>query len=493
MNYILALDAGTTSNRAIIFDREGQLISLAQKEFNQYFPKPGWVEQDPTEISSTMLGVAAEAIAKSGVDRDDIASIGITNQRETTIIWDKKTGLPVHPAIVWQCRRTAPIADQLIEDGYGQLFQDKTGLVIDAYFSATKIKYILDQVPNLRTRAKNGEIAFGTVDSYLIYQLTKGEVHKTDPSNACRTMLYNIHQSQWDQEILDILDIPMEILPEVSPSKGLFGQTHQDFFGRKIPITGVLGDQQAALFGQACFEKSQAKNTYGTGAFVLMNTGDKPIKSKDGLLTSIAWEIDGKINYALEGSIFVAGSALQWLRDELGIMVKSSDSQAMALAVKDTKGVVVVPAFTGLGAPYWDPYARGAILGLSRGSNKNHIVRATLESIALLSRDVIQTMEKDADLKISSLKVDGGASQNDFLLQCQSDFLGAKVIRPECVETTALGASYMAGLGAGLYDSLDEISQLWKKDKSFEPKIEKNQLDEKLAQWQRAVRMVLNH
>lgn len=488
MDYILSLDAGTTSNRAFIFNREGEIVSMAQKEFTQYFPKPGWVEQDPSEILSTMIGVATEAIVHAGIKREAISALGIANQRETTILWDRQTGEPVHPAIVWQCRRTAELADELKARGLTEAIHKKTGLVIDAYFSATKIKYILDHTPGLRERAERGEIAFGTVDSYLIYRLTQGEVHATDVSNASRTMLFNINTLDWDEEILGWLDIPKSILPEVRPSSGAFGYAHEDYFGASIPITGVAGDQQAALFGQACFDVTEAKNTYGTGAFVLMNTGSEPIFSENGLLTSIGWQLEDEITYVLEGSIFVAGSAIQWLRDELKFMRDSSESEAMALSVEDTHGVTVVPAFTGLGAPYWNAYARGSIVGLSRGANKNHIVRATLESIALLSRDVIAAMEEDSQLMRSTLKVDGGAANNDFLLQAQSDFLNTPVIRPACVETTALGAAYLAGLGAGVYRDLNEIRELWSVEKEFKPKMKDAQRQAKFREWRRAVR-----
>lgn len=487
MTYILALDAGTTSNRAILFDRRGRVVSQAQRTFPQYFPQPGWVEQDPVDIHSTMMGVAAQAISKSGLATSEIAAIGITNQRETTIIWDKLTGRPLHPAIVWQCRRTTDRAEALKEAGLTGLIQKKTGLVIDAYFSATKIAYILDEVPGLRERARRGEIAFGTVDSYLIYQLTGGRVHATDISNASRTMLYNIHKEDWDQEILDILDIPREILPEVFPSCHDFGRTKTELLGREIPIRGVLGDQQAALFGQACFEPGQAKNTYGTGAFVLMNTGSQPKISSQGLLTSIAWKIGDKTSYALEGSIFVAGSLIQWLQEDLGLMEDASQSGPMARAVDDSKGVMVVPALTGLGAPYWESRARGSILGLSRGVTKNHIVRAGLESIALLSYDVIKTMEKDSGIRRQVLKVDGGASKNDFLMETQASILNAPVVRPRTTETTALGAGLMAGLGAGIYRDLEEIKDIWQEDRVFEPSMDQDRREELIRDWHHAV------
>lgn len=492
LTYFLSLDAGTTSNRAILFDEEGTVVSLAQKEFPQYFPKPGWVEQNPIDIFSTMSGVAAEALAKSSVEAKDIQAIGISNQRETTILWDRKTGEPIHNAIVWQCRRTAPMADALKAQGYVDTILQKTGLVIDAYFSATKIKYLLDSIPGLRDRCKRGEIAFGTVDTYLMSRFSHGKIHKTDVSNACRTMLYNIHTKEWDQELLDLLDIPREILPEVCPSAGYFGSASSSFFGREIPITGVLGDQQAALFGQSCFEAGEAKNTYGTGAFVLMNTGDQPIISKNGLLTSIAWEINGQTTYALEGSIFVAGSAIQWLRDQLGFMTSAEESEAMALSVKDTNGSIVVPAFTGLGAPYWNPYCQGAILGLTRGVNKNHLVRATLESIAYLTYDVVKCMQANSGLKRKKLKVDGGASNNNFLMQVQSDLLKIPVLRPKCTETTALGAFFIAALGLGYFKDLKDIEKIWQMDRTFLPEMKEETRQAGLDRWHRAVENCLN-
>ena len=492
MAYFLALDAGTTSNRALIFDESGQVVSMAQKEFPQYFPQPGWVEQNPIDIYSTMSGVAAEALAKASLGAEDLESIGITNQRETTILWDRKTGLPVHNAIVWQCRRTAPLADALKEAGYVDMILEKTGLVVDAYFSATKIKYLLDKIPGLRDRAKKGEIAFGTVDSYLMYQLSEGQIHKTDVSNACRTMLFNIHSKTWDQELLDLLDIPREILPEVCPSAGYFGSTSSSFLGHSLPITGVLGDQQAALFGQSCLEAGEAKATYGTGAFVLMNTGPDPIISKNGLLTSIAWDIKGQTSYALEGSIFVAGSAVQWLRDQMGFMAHSEESEEMALSVPDTNGAIVVPAFTGLGAPYWNPYCRGSIFGLSRGVNKNHLVRATLESIAYLTHDVVQAMQEDSGLKKKLLKVDGGASNNNFLMQTQADLLQIPVLRPKCTETTALGAFLMAGLGSGYFKNLADTKKIWQKDREFLPGLSPEQRHLSLDRWHKAVNHCLN-
>lgn len=486
--YIMALDAGTTSNRAIIFNKKGEILSVAQKEFIQHFPKPGWVEHDPTEIWSTQLGVCTEAIAKLGIDAEDIDAIGITNQRETTIVWEKDTGKPVYNAIVWQCRRTADMADKLVEDGYREMIQDKTGLVVDAYFSATKIRWILDHIENGQERAENGELLFGTVDTWLIYNLTRGKVHVTDYSNASRTMLYNIKELKWDEDILEILNIPEVMLPEVKPSSYHYGETHPGLFGGSIPITGIAGDQQAALFGQTCFEPGDAKNTYGTGAFLLMNTGNDPVKSENGLVTTIAWGLEeGKVSYALEGSIFVAGSAIQWLRDELRIVDTSVDSEYMATRVDSTDGCYVVPAFTGLGAPYWDPYARGTIVGITRGTSKYHIIRATLESLAYLTNDVLQAMVIDSGRKLKELKVDGGASANNFLMQFQSDMIQTSVERPETLETTALGAAYLAGLNTGYWKDLEEIKENRQVDKMFEPQISEEERDKNDRNWQRAV------
>ncbi|MDE6880343.1 MAG: glycerol kinase GlpK, partial [Oscillospiraceae bacterium] len=442
--YIMAFDAGTTSNRCILFDRQGNICSAAQKEFTQIFPRPGWVEQSASEIWATQLGVAVEAMGKIGAAATDIAAIGITNQRETTIVWDKTTGEPVYSAIVWQCRRTSAYCDALREAGHAQDIRARTGLVADAYFSGPKIKWILDNVPGARERARAGELLFGTVDTWLIWKLTGGQVHATDYSNASRTMLFNINTLEWDQEILDLMDIPRSMLPQVLPSSGLYGETAPAFFGGPIPITGVAGDQQAALFGQTCFGPGQAKNTYGTGCFLLMNTGEKPVFSQNGLVTTIAWGLDGTVHYALEGSIFVAGAAIQWLRDEMRLIDSAADSEYHASKVPDTAGCYVVPAFTGLGAPHWDQYARGAIVGLTRGVNKNHIIRATLESIAYQVSDVLDAMRADAGIALASLKVDGGASANNVLMQLQADILQKEVQRPVCVETTALGAAYLA-------------------------------------------------
>ena len=444
--YIMALDAGTTSNRCILFDEKGEICSIAQKEFTQYFPKPGWVEHDANEIWSSQLGVAVEAMAKLGIGADDIAAIGITNQRETTIVWDKSTGEPVYNAIVWQCRRTSEYCDTLKDKGLTDKFREKTGLIIDAYFSGTKLKWILDNVDGVRERAEKGELLFGTVETWLIWKLTKGKAHVTDYSNASRTLLFNIKDLTWDKEILEELNIPESMLPEPKPSSCVYGYSDASFFGKEIPISGAAGDQQAALFGQTCFNPGEAKNTYGTGCFMLMNTGETPVYSQNGLVTTIAWGLDGKVNYALEGSIFVAGASIQWLRDELRIIESAADSEYMAKKVKDTNGCYVVPAFTGLGAPYWDQYARGTIVGLSRGVNKYHIIRATLESIGYQVNDVLHAMKADSGIDLAALKVDGGASANDFLMQFQSDIINAPVKRPSCVETTAMGAAYLAGL-----------------------------------------------
>lgn len=483
----MALDAGTTSNRCILFNEKGEIVSVAQKEFTQIFPQPGWVEQDANEIWSTQLGVAVEAMSKIGVSANEIHAIGIANQRETTIVWDKVTGEPVYHAVVWQCRRTSEFCDELKERGLTKLFRDKTGLVIDAYFSATKLKWILDQVPGARERAKKGELLFGTVDTWLMWKLTKGRVHATDYSNASRTMMYNINELCWDKEILDILDIPECMLPEVMPSSGLYGKTDSSFLGGEIPIAGVAGDQQAALFGQTCFLPGEAKNTYGTGCFLLMNTGTKPVFSDNGLVTTLAWGIDGKVNYALEGSIFIGGASVQWLRDELRLIDSAEDSEYMARKVKDTNGCYVVPAFTGLGAPYWNQYARGTIVGLTRGVNKYHIIRATLESIAYQVSDVLRAMEADSGITLSALKVDGGASANDFLMQTQADIIQTPVNRPICLETTALGAAYLAGLAVGYWKDFEDIRRNAGVSRAFVPEITKQECQERLDGWKRAV------
>lgn len=486
--FVMALDAGTTSNRCILFDKQGNICSVAQKEFTQYFPKPGWVEHDADEIWSTQLGVAVEAMSKIGAEATDIAAIGITNQRETAIVWDKKTGEPVCNAIVWQCRRTAGFCDKLIAEGLEDMIRRKTGLKIDAYFSATKIKWILDNVEGARQRAERGELLFGTVETWLIWKLTKGKVHVTDYSNASRTMLFNINTLQWDEDILKLLDIPVTMLPEVKPSSCIYGESDPSYFGGSIPIGGAAGDQQSALFGQTCFQPGEAKNTYGTGCFLLMNTGEKPVFSDNGLLTTIAWGLDGKVNYALEGSIFVAGAAIQWLRDEMRLIDSSEDSEYMANKVPDTNGCYVVPAFTGLGAPHWDPYARGTIVGITRGVNKYHVIRATLESLAYQVNDVLKAMEADAGITLSSLKVDGGASANNFLMQSQADISNAPVNRPRCVETTAMGAAYLAGLAVGYWENKEEVLKNWASDRIFMPEIQAEEREKKVKGWNKAVR-----
>lgn len=486
--YIMALDAGTTSNRCILFDEKGEICSIAQKEFTQYFPKPGWVEHDANEIWSSQLGVAVEAMAKLGIGADDIAAIGITNQRETTIVWDKSTGEPVYNAIVWQCRRTSEYCDTLKDKGLTDKFREKTGLIIDAYFSGTKLKWILDNVDGVRERAEKGELLFGTVETWLIWKLTKGKAHVTDYSNASRTLLFNIKDLTWDKEILEELNIPESMLPEPKPSSCVYGYSDASFFGKEIPIAGAAGDQQAALFGQTCFNPGEAKNTYGTGCFMLMNTGETPVYSQNGLLTTIAWGLDGKVNYALEGSIFVAGASIQWLRDELRIIESAADSEYMAKKVKDTNGCYVVPAFTGLGAPYWDQYARGTIVGLSRGVNKYHIIRATLESIGYQVNDVLHAMKADSGIDLAALKVDGGASANDFLMQFQSDIINAPVKRPSCVETTAMGAAYLAGLAVGYWNSKEDVIKNWAVDKIFSPIMGEDERERKIKGWNKAVK-----
>ncbi len=486
--YIMALDAGTTSNRCILFNEKGRMCSVAQREFTQYFPQPGWVEHDADEIWASQLGVAVEAMNMIGASAKDIAAIGITNQRETAIVWDKNTGVPVYHAIVWQCRRTAQTCDELKEKGLTEKLKRKTGLVIDAYFSATKVKWILDNVPGARQKAEDGELLFGTVETWLIWKLTKGAVHVTDYSNASRTMLFNINTLEWDKEILAELDIPASMLPAVKPSSCVYGEADASFLGGAIPIAGAAGDQQAALFGQTCFTAGEAKNTYGTGCFLLMNTGEKPVFSDNGLVTTIAWGLDGKVNYALEGSIFVAGAAIQWLRDELRIIDSAVDSEYMARKVADTNGCYVVPAFTGLGAPYWDQYARGTIVGITRGVNKCHIIRATLDSIAYQVNDVLAAMEADAKIAIPTLKVDGGASANDFLMQTQADIVNVPVIRPQCVETTAMGAAYLAGLAVGYWTGREEVMKNWVSDCVFEPSIGENDREKRIRGWHKAVK-----
>ncbi len=486
--YIMAFDAGTTSNRCIIFDEKGNTCSVAQREFKQYYPKPGWVEHDANEIWSSQMGVAMEAFHRMNISAEDISGIGITNQRETTIVWDKETGEPVYNAIVWQCRRTAHFCDELKEQGLTELFRQKTGLILDAYFSGTKIRWILDNVEGAREKAEQGKLLFGTVETWLIWKLTNGKVHVTDYTNASRTLLFNIHTLQWDQDILDILQIPAAMLPEAKPSSYVYGKTDIRYFGGEIPIAGAAGDQQAALFGQTCFEPGDVKSTYGTGGFLLMNTGDKPVTSKNGLVTTIAWGVDGKVTYALEGSIFVAGAAIQWLRDELKIVDTAAETEAVASAVIDTNGCYVVPAFTGLGAPHWDQYARGAIVGLTRGVNRCHIVRATLESIAYQVSDVLDAMAADSSIEVQALKVDGGASANNLLMQMQADLAKVPVNRPACIESTALGAAYLAGLATGYFKDIEDIKTKWAIDCIFEPQMVESIRLEKLAGWKKAVR-----
>ena len=489
--YIMALDSGTTSNRCIIFDKEGKICSVAQKEFNQIFPQPGWVEHDADEIFSTQLEVARQAMENIGAKAADIAAIGITNQRETTIVWNKITGRPVYNAIVWQCRRTADLCDALREEGLTDSVRRKTGLVIDPYFSGTKIRWILDHVPGAREQAERGELLFGTVETWLIWKLTDGAVHVTDYSNASRTMLFNINTLQWDEEILGRLEIPGSMLPEPRESSCVYGHTSAHFFGAPIPISGAAGDQQAALFGQTCFAPGDSKCTYGTGAFLLMNTGEKPIFSRNGLVTTIGWGLGGKVHYALEGSIFVAGAAIQWLRDELQFIKSAAESEFLARQVSDTNGCYVVPAFTGLGAPHWDAYARGAVVGLTRGVNKNHIVRATLDSIAYQTNDVLGAMEADSGIKLSELKVDGGAAANNYLVQTQADIIGAPVLRPKCVETTAMGAAYLAGLAVGYWKNQEEIRQNWAVDRRFTSEIQESERDTRVSGWRKAVRCTI--
>ena len=486
--YVMALDAGTTSNRCILFDKKGRVCSSAQREFTQYFPRPGWVEHDADEIWASQLGVAVEAMNKIGASAEDIAAIGITNQRETVIVWDKATGEPVCRAIVWQCRRTSGYCDSLKAKGLTEKFRDKTGLVIDAYFSGTKIKWILDNVPDAREKAEKGELLFGTVETWLIWKLTKGKVHVTDYSNASRTMLFNINSLEWDEEILKELDIPGSMLPEVRPSSCIYGETDPSFFGGAIPIAGAAGDQQAALFGQTCFAPGEAKNTYGTGCFLLMNTGETPVFSKNGLVTTIAWGLDGKVTYALEGSIFVAGAAIQWLRDEMRLIDSAADSAYMAQKAPDTNGCYVVPAFTGLGAPHWDQYARGTIVGITRGVNKYHIIRATLESLAYQVNDVLTAMKADSGIELAALRADGGASANDFLMQVQADIINAPVRRPACVETTAAGAAYLAGLAVGYWADKNDVIKNQIIEQTFEPSICPEDRDSRIRGWNKAVK-----
>lgn len=489
--YVMALDQGTTSSRCILFNKKGEILSMAQKEFGQIYPKPGWVEHNPMEIWSSQLAVTTEAMAMVGAAPSDIAGIGITNQRETTVVWDKNTGEPVYNAIVWQCRRTADKIDELVAAGYGDMIREKTGLVPDAYFSATKIAWILENVPGARQRAEKGELLFGTVDSWLIWNLTKGEVHVTDYTNASRTMLYDIHRLCWDEELLRLLEIPECMLPEVKPSSCIYGYTENTVLGGRIPIAGIAGDQQAALFGQCCFSKGQVKNTYGTGCFLLMNTGTEAITSRNGLITTIAASCGGQVEYALEGSVFVGGAAVQWLRDGMRMIKSAAQTEEYTDKAEDTTGVYVVPAFAGMGAPYWNPYARGTIVGITRGCKKEHFIRATLESIAYQTYDVLRAMEEDAEVSIAGLKVDGGASANNFLMQFQADILGARVYRPECIETTALGAAYLAGLATGYWKSREEIRENWQLEKEFMHEMGEERREMLLKGWKKAVKCAL--
>ena len=486
--YIMALDQGTTSSRCILFNREGKICSMAQKEFTQYFPKPGWVEHDPMEIWSSQISVATEAMSRIGVASREIGAIGITNQRETTIVWDKATGEPVYPAIVWQCRRTADIIEELKADGFDRLILEKTGLIPDAYFSGSKVKWILDHVEGARERAQKGELLFGTVDTWLIWKLTQGAVHVTDYTNASRTMLFDIHKLVWDKEILDRLDIPESMLPQVKPSSCIYGYTDESVLQGGIPIAGAAGDQQAALFGQCCLEKGDVKNTYGTGCFLLMNTGEQAVRSRNGLLTTIAASFSDKVEYALEGSVFVAGADIQWLRDDLEMLKNAGESEKYCLSVEDSNDIYVVPAFTGLGAPYWDQYARGVVVGITRGTGKAHLIRATVESLAYQVYDVIKAMEQDAGVPLNSLKVDGGACANNFLMQFQSDILNARVERPQCIETTALGAAYLAGIAVGFWKDREEIRKYWDLERAFEPDMEEEKRSGLLKGWKKAVR-----
>ena len=485
--FILALDSGTTSNRAIVFNYSGEIINTSQKEFEQIYPRPGWVEHRPGEIWETQLGVAREVMEKNNISPDEIAGIGITNQRETTLIWNRETGEPVYNAIVWQDRRTAGICDELRAKGYEKTFAEKTGLVIDAYFSGTKIKWILDHVPGARELANSGKLAFGTVDTWLVWKLTGGKLHITDVSNASRTLLFNINTLSWDDELLEILDVPKAILPEVKQSSEIYGKTDRDLLGAEIPVSGIAGDQQAALFGQMCIKEGMVKNTYGTGCFAMMNTGGKPIISKNKLLTTIGWQINGQTTYALEGSIFVAGAVVQWLRDELGIIKSSADIEALASQVNDSGGVSFVPGFVGLGAPHWDQYATGTIIGLSRGSGKAHLARAALEAIALQSMEVIETMAGDSGIEVNELRVDGGAAVNNLLMQIQADSINTDVVRPKITETTALGAAYLAGLSTGFWKNIDEISKQWQVDRKFSPAEDREEFKKVIIRWKKAV------
>ena len=485
--YIIALDQGTTSSRSIIFDSKGNIVSLAQYPFTQIYPKPGWVEHDPMEIWASQLSVATEAISKIGASADEIASIGITNQRETTVVWNRETGMPIYNAIVWQCRRTAERIDQLKEDGLTDYVKETTGLIPDAYFSASKVAWILDHVEGAREQAENGDLAFGTIDTWLIWNLTRGEVHATDYTNASRTMMFDIHKLDWDEKILDYFKIPKNMLPKVKPSSGIFGYTEVGMFGESIPIAGAAGDQQSALFGQCCFDAGEVKNTYGTGCFLLMNTGEKAVTSENGLLTTIAASADGTVQYALEGSIFVAGAAIQWLRDEMRMIRKAADTERYATAVEDTAGVYLVPAFTGIGAPYWDPYARGTVVGITRGCKKEHFIRAALESMAYQTNDILKVMEEESGVQIRTLKVDGGASNNNFLMQFQSDILGVDVLRPQCVETTALGAAYLAGIAVGYWEDVEDVRANWALSRTFHADMSDEKRQHLLKGWKKAV------
>ncbi|AYD40742.1 glycerol kinase [Clostridium fermenticellae] len=490
--YIMTLDQGTTSSRCIIFNERGLSVSVSQREFKQIYPEAGWVEHNPMEIWATQFSVASEALLQAGIDAKDILGIGITNQRETTVVWDKRTGLPIYNAIVWQCRRTADYCDELKEKGIGDMIRKKTGLVLDAYSSSTKVKWILDNVPGARREAERGNLAFGNIDTWLIWNLTKGKVFVTDYTNASRTMLFNIHELKWDKELLDLFDIPESMLPDIKPSSCIYGETDESLFGTKIPIAGDAGDQQAALFGQTCFKPGTAKNTYGTGCFLLMNTGEKAVESRNGLLTTIAVGIDGKVEYALEGSIFIGGAAIQWLRDELRMIKSAPESEKYCTAVEDTNGVYLVPAFVGIGAPYWDQYARGTIVGLTRGAKKEHFIRATVESLAYQTYDVLKAMREDSGIDLQALKVDGGACANNFLMQFQSDILNVQVDRPEVIETTALGAAYLAGIAVGYWKDRDEVSQNWALSKSFEPTIDNSKREELIKGWHEAVKRSMN-
>lgn len=486
--YILSFDQGTTSSRAIVFDKKGNIVSVAQKEFQQIFPQPGWVEHDANEIWSTQLGVATETVLKAGITPQDIAAIGITNQRETTVVWDRKTSQPIYNAIVWQDRRTSDYCNQLKKNGAAKKIKEKTGLVTDAYFSSTKIKWILDNVQGAREKAEKGELCFGTIDSWLIWKLTNGQVHATDVSNASRTMIFNIHTMQWDDELLQLMNIPKSILPEVRSSSEVYGHTQQLLTSVAIPVAGIAGDQQSALFGQMCTQPGMVKNTYGTGCFMLMNTGDKPITSNNNLLTTVAWKINNKVSYALEGSVFIAGAAVQWLRDGLKLIQKSGDVEELSLKAADSGGVFMVPAFTGLGAPYWNQYARGIIVGLTRGSTDAHLARAAVESIAYQTMDVLKAMEADANIKIKEVRVDGGATINNYLMQFQADILNTIVIRPSITETTALGAAYLAGLAVGFWSDINEVQDYWQKEKSFQPEMDDEKRNQLQKQWKKAVR-----